>query len=803
MKNLSDILPLYGVEHDMLLSKAGDITIAYRLELPEIFTLSTPEYELLHQTWMKAIKLLPVKTVLHKQDWYLTRSFVGDFQREHSFLSRSSERFFHERAFLEHSCYLMLTLRSSSHRKVNSLFSSLIRGHLVPPETLDPAFAKSFESSCAQFVKVLADSGLIQVRRLEQEELVHLVNQYLLLNQDGVKRDLSFDNGICIGEYYCDMFTLSDSTVLPALCGSRMDYEKYGTDGIRFPIGFASPTGLLLSCNHLYNQFLLLEDTTVVNSELERKQRRLQALSAYSRENGYAKEAVAQYLNECIAESNQPVFAHFHVLAWTEDTAKVPAIRNACTAAISQMDGIARIETVGAPQLYWAGIPGNAGDLPVNETFLTFSGQACCFLHLETNYRSSLSPFGLRFGDRITGIPVHVDLSDEPMHRGVITNRNKIVIGPSGSGKSFFTNHLVHSYHAQAAHVVIVDVGHSYKSVCELVGGYYFTYSENNPIRFNPFYVPGSEVPDIEKRESIKALLVTLWKKDQESFSRSEYVALSNALQAYYEQEVGFRSFNSFYEFVRDQFTVQLAAEKVRTNDFDVAGFLYVLKPFYKGGEFDYLLNATENLDLLHQPFIVFELDTIKDHPILFPVVTIVIMEVFIAKMRGLKGLRKIMLIEEAWKAITKNGMAEYIKYLFKTARKHFGEAIVVTQEIEDILSSEIIKQAIVNNADCKILLDQSKYQNRFEEIQQLLGLTEKERALVLSMNRANDPQRKYKEVFVSLGGRISKVYRLEVSPEEYLAYTTEETEKLKVSKAAETYGSMEAAIQSIVQENQ
>lgn len=245
-----------------------------------------------------------------------------------------------------------------------------------------------------------------------------------------------------------------------------------------------------------------------------------------------------------------------------------------------------------------------------------------------------------------------------------------------------------------------------------------------------------------------------------------------------------------------------MAEDKVRVNDFDVAGFLYVLKPYYKGGEFDYLLNATENLDLYNQPFIVFELDNIKDHPILFPVITIVIMEVFIAKMRSLKGVRKLILIEEAWKAIAKNGMAEYIKYLFKTARKHFGEAIVVTQEIEDILSSDIIKQAIVNNADCKVLLDQNKYQHRFEEIQQLLGLTEKERALVLSMNRANDPLRQYKEVFVSLGGRVARVYRLEVSPEEYLAYTTEEREKLRVSLAAQKYGSMEFGIQSIVQEN-
>ena len=155
-----------------------------------------------------------------------------------------------------------------------------------------------------------------------------------------------------------------------------------------------------------------------------------------------------------------------------------------------------------------------------------------------------------------------------------------------------------------------------------------------------------------------------------------------------------------------------------------------------------------------------------------------------------------MILIEEAWKAIAKEGMAEYIKYLFKTVRKFYGEAIVVTQEVEDIISSPVVKQAIINNSDCKILLDQSKYQNKFEQIQQLLGLTEKEKSLVLSINKANDPSKKYKEVFISLGGIQSKVYRTEVSQEEYLAYTTEETEKMKVTAYAQLFdGDIEKAI--------
>ena len=295
--------------------------------------------------------------------------------------------------------------------------------------------------------------------------------------------------------------------------------------------------------------------------------------------------------------------------------------------------------------------------------------------------------------------------------------------------------------------------------------------------------------------------MLALWKKDNETFGRSEYVALSNALQLYYERNTAFPCFNSFYDFLVNDFVEVLKTDKVKEKDFDVTNFLYVLRPYYKGGEFDYLLNATENLDLLQQRFIVFELDNIKDHPILFPVVTLIIMEVFISKMRKLKGIRKMILIEEAWKAIAKEGMAEYIKYLFKTVRKFFGEAIVVTQEVEDIISSPVVKQAIINNSDCKILLDQSKYQNKFDQVQELLGLTEKEKALVLSVNKSNDPSKKYKEVFISLGGTLSRVYRTEVSPEEYLAYTTEETEKVKMMEYSKRYGSIEKGIAALAEE--
>lgn len=790
----SKAFPIYKVEQDCILSKQGDVTLAYEAALPEIFTLSDQDYEAFHQTLIKAIKVLPKNSVFHKQDWFFSHKHKADFENtDLSFLSRASERFFNERPYLDHKCYIMLTLKPSNRKPSSSMFSNLIRNSIVPEEAINH-HTQEFMDSAGQFERILNDSGFVKLSRIKDDGLAGTTKQPGLLErycfllseaEPSMIRDIHFKDGLKIGDQYCQLFALADVEDLPALCGSRINYDKYSTDKTKFSVGFASPLGQLLSCNHIYNQFIFIEDVNKTIKTLESKRLRLQSLSTYSRENAISRDATNDFLNEAIGSQRQPVKAHFNVMLWTDNKSDLKELKTQVSSALAQMDAVAKQESDGTPQIFWAGIPGNEADFPLNDTFDTFAEQATCFLNLETSYRSSLSPVGIRMGDRLTGKPVHVDISDEPVKKGICTNRNKFILGPSGSGKSFFTNHMVRSYYEQGTHIVLVDVGHSYKGLCELVKGYYFTYDETNPIKFNPFYIAAGDGLDTEKKESIKTLLLALWKKDDETFNRSEYVALSISLQMYYERlgkdKKLFPCFNTYYEFIRDEFVSILKADKVKEKDFDAENFLYVLRPYYSGGEFDYLLNATENLDLLRERFIVFELDNIKDHPILFPVVTIIIMEVFISKMRKLKGIRKMILIEEAWKAIAKEGMAEYIKYLFKTVRKFYGEAIVVTQEVEDIISSPIVKQAIINNSDCKILLDQSKYQNKFDQIQELLGLTEKEKALVLSINKSNDPARKYKEVFISLGGVLSKVYATEVSLEEYLAYTTEESEKMKV----------------------
>ena len=818
---LESRFPLLAVEQNCIISKDADITACFRVHLPELFTVASAEYQAIHSAWHKAVKTLPDYTVIHKQDWHISESYSPDLSKDNqSFLSKSFERHFNERPFLNHYCYLFLTKTTKERMRMQSNFSSLCKGALIPKEIRDKEMVKRFMESVGQFERIMGDSGFVRLERLSEDEIIGsddsqgLLEQYLTLSRDKgtPMQDIALGGeSVRIGNSRLCLHTLSDTDDLPNAVASHSRYEKLSTDRSDCLLSFAAPVGLLLNCNHIYNQYLFIDNSDDNLRKFEKSARNMHSLARYSRANQINKEWIEKYLNEAHSYGLTSIRAHFNVIAWSEDPQELKQLKNDCGSALAQMECKPRHNTVDTATLYWAGMPGNAGDFPSEESFYTFIEPALCFFTEETNYKSSPSPFGIKMADRLTGKPIHLDISDLPMKKGVITNRNKFILGPSGSGKSFFTNHMVRQYYEQGAHVLLVDTGNSYQGLCELIkgktkgeDGVYFTYTEDNPIAFNPFYTDDG-VFDIEKRESIKTLILTLWKRDDQMPTRSEEVALSNAVSGYIariKDSGDAPSFNGFYEYIAGDYRKVLEAKKVREKDFDLANFLNVLEPYYKGGEYDYLLNSDKQLDLLSKRFIVFEIDAIKDHKILFPIVTIIIMEVFINKMRRLKGIRKLILIEEAWKAIAKEGMAEYIKYLFKTVRKFFGEAIVVTQEVDDIIRSPIVKESIINNSDCKILLDQRKYMNKFDDIQAMLGLTEKEKSQILSINMNNDPARLYKEVWIGLGGTHSAVYATEVSGEEYLAYTTEETEKMEVMQLAEQLdGNVEQAIKRIALE--
>ena len=820
---LESKLPLLAVEHGCIISKDADITVCYEVTLPELFTVTSAEYEAMHAAWCKAIKVLPRFTVAHKQDWFVSENYKPELQKDDlSFLDRSFERHFNERPYLAHKCYLYLTKTTKERMRQQSNFSTLCRGRITPKE-LNHEMIVGFMEAVGQFERIINDTGYISLRRMGDDEIVGtdstsgIIERYLSLSTGEVTclEDIDLSpKEMRVGDKMLCLHTLSDTDDLPGKVSTDNRYERLSTDRSDCRLSFASPVGLLLPCNHIYNQYVFIDDHDENLAKFEKTARNMNSLSRYSRSNAINKEWIDRYLNEAHSYGLTSVRCHCNIMAWSDDAEELRRIKNDVGGQLATMGCMPRHNTIDCPTLFWAAMPGNEADFPAEESFYTFIEPAVCFFTAETNYRSSLSPFGIKMVDRLTGKPVHLDISDEPMKRGITTNRNKFILGPSGSGKSFFTNHLVRQYYEQGAHILLIDTGNSYEGLCNLIhnrthgeDGVYYTYTEEKPISFNPFFTDDG-VFDVEKKDSIKTLLLTLWKSEDDRVTKTESGELGSALSMFLEKMRKDRDivpcFDTFYEFMRDEYRAEMAQRPIPIykQDFDIDNFLTTLRQYYHGGRFDFLLNSRENIDLLNKRFVVFEIDAIRDNKDLFPVVTIIIMEAFINKMRRLKGVRKVLICEEAWKALSTANMAEYMRYMFKTVRKYFGEAVVVTQEVDDIISSPIVKETIINNSDCKILLDQRKYMNRFDQIQELLGLTDKEKAQILSINMANNPSRNYKEVWIGLGGTQSAVYATEVSPEEYLAYTTEETEKMQVlARARQLGGDIEAAIKQLANE--
>ncbi len=392
-------------------------------------------------------------------------------------------------------------------------------------------------------------------------------------------------------------------------------------------------------------------------------------------------------------------------------------------------------------------------------------------------------------------------------------------------------NSVVRQLHEQGTDVVMVDTGNSYEGLCEYLNGKYISYTEEKPITMNPFRINRQEL-NVEKTGFLKNLVLLIWKGNQGTVSKTEDRLIDQVITEYYdvyfngfdgftppqredlrksllvddrnnvregreteeerlqriekeideierrrkELKVDSLSFNTFYEY-----SVQRIPDICHENNLkgiDLSTYRYMMKDFYRGGNHDKTLNEEMDGTLFDETFIVFEIDAIKDDPLLFPIVTLIIMDVFLQKMR-LKKNRKVLVIEEAWKAIASPLMAEYIKFMYKTARKFWASVGVVTQEIQDIIGSEIVKEAIINNSDVVMLLDQSKFRERFDGIKAILGLTDVECKKIFTINRLENKEGRsfFREVFIRRG-TASEVYGVEEPRECYMTYTTERAEK-------------------------
>jgi conjugation system TraG family ATPase len=363
---LESKFPLLAVEHDCILSKDADVTVAFRVDLPELFTVTATEYEAIHSAWLKAVKVLPNYSIVHKQDFFIREDYTPDIQKDDlSFLSRSFERHFNERPFLNHACYLFLTRTTKERMRMQSNFNTLCRGFLVPKEIRDREVIQKFLEAVGQFERIVNDSGFITLTRLTSDEVTGtkenpgIIEKYFSLSLEDTTclQDLSLGaDEMKIGDNYLCLHTLSDAEDLPSKVATDNRYEKLSTDRSDCRLSFAAPVGVLLSCNHIWNQYIFIDDHTENLKRFEKQARNMHSLSRYSRQNQINKSWIEEYLNEAHSQGLTSVRCHCNVMAWADNREELARVKNDVGSQLALMECKPRHNTVDTPALFWAGI---------------------------------------------------------------------------------------------------------------------------------------------------------------------------------------------------------------------------------------------------------------------------------------------------------------------------------------------------------------------------------------------------------------------------------------------------------------
>ena len=586
------------------------------------------------------------------------------------------------------------------------------------------------------------------------------------------------DECISMGNKRCKVYSLVDVDCinLPSVIRPYTNIEVNNTS---MPVDLVSIVdNIPLAETVIYNQMIFMPNQKRELSLLDKKKNRHASMPNPS--NLIAVEDIKKVQDVIARENKQLVYAHFNIVVSLPIDEDIQKCTNHLENSFGRMGIHISKRAYNQLELFVNSFPGNCyGMNPDYDRFLTLSDAATCLMYKEHIQHSEDTPLKVYYTDR-QGVPVAIDISGKEGKNKITDNSNFFILGPSGSGKSFFTNSMVRQLWEQNTDIVLVDTGNSYEGLCDYVNGKYISYTEEHPITMNPFAINREEL-NIEKIGFLKNLIMLIWKGTNGKITKTEDHLIEDVITEYYDAhfrlgKVKELSFNTFYEY-----STKRIPEIVRDNNLegiDLATYNYLLKDFYRGGNHELTLN--ENLDtaLFDETFIVFEIDSIKDDPLLFPLVTLIIMDVFIQKMR-IKKNRKVLVIEEAWKAIASPMMAEYIKYLYKTARKFWASVGVVTQEIQDIVGSPIVKEAIINNSDVIMLLDQSKFKERFDEIKAILGLTEVDCRKIFTINRLENKEGRsfFREVFIRRGQNAA-VFGVEEPHECYMTYTTERAEK-------------------------
>ena len=750
----------------VLYTKTGEYSAILKLENPvQKYSANIDNYYEFTNLLTALAQTLGEGYAIHKQDVFIKKKFHDETNDNHEFLSESYFRYFTGRTYTDVQTYLIITQENKKSR----LFS------------FDSKKWRDFLVKIRKVKDQLKDSG-VDSTYLDGATARDYVDRYFSMNFTGkIVSMTNFkvdDESISMGNKRCKVYSLVDVDCIN-LPGVIRPYTNIEVNNTSMPVDLVSLVdNIPVAETVIYNQMLFMPNQKRELSLLDKKKNRHASMPNPS--NLIAVEDIKKVQDVIARENKQLVYAHFNLVVSVPIDEDIQKCTNHLENSFGRMGIHISKRAYNQLELFVNSFPGNCyGMNPDYDRFLTLSDAATCLMYKEHIQHSEDTPLKVYYTDR-QGVPVAIDISGKEGKNKITDNSNFFILGPSGSGKSFFTNSMVRQLWEQNTDVVLVDTGNSYEGLCDYVNGKYISYTEEHPITMNPFAIKREEL-NIEKIGFLKNLIMLIWKGTNGRITKTEDHLIEDVITEYYDAhfrtgKVKELSFNTFYEY-----STARIPEIVRDNNLegiDLATYNYLLKDFYKGGNHELTLN--ENLDtaLFDETFIVFEIDSIKDDPLLFPLVTLIIMDVFIQKMR-IKKNRKVLVFEDAWKAIASPMMAEYIKYLYKTARKFWASVGVVTQEIQDIVGSPIVKEAIINNSDVIMLLDQSKFKERFDEIKAILGLTDVDCRKIFTINRLENKEGRsfFREVFIRRGQNAA-VFGVEEPHECYMTYTTERAEK-------------------------
>ena len=799
----------------VLYTKTGEYSAVLKIENPvQKYSADIDSYYDFTHLFTALAQTLGEGYAIHKQDIFVRKQFASEPTDGQEFLSSSYFRYFKGRPYTDSLCYLTITQEAKKSR----LFS------------FDSKKWRDFLVKIRKVHDQLRDGG-VQARFLNKAEASEYVDRYFAMNfKDRTVSMTNFkadDETVSMGDKRCKVYSLVDvdCAALPSLIRPYTNIEVNNTE---MPVDLVSVVDSIPNAETVvYNQIIFLPNQKRELSLLDKKKNRHASIP--NPNNQMAVEDIKRVQEVIARESKQLVYTHFNMVVAVSAGADLQKCTNHLENAFGRMGIHISKRAYNQLELFVGSFPGNCYTLNEEyDRFLTLSDAAMCLMYKERVLHSEETPLKIYYTDR-QGVPVAIDITGKEGKNKLTDNSNFFCLGPSGSGKSFHMNSVVRQLHEQGTDVVMVDTGNSYEGLCEYLGGKYISYTEERPITMNPFRINREEY-NIEKIDFLKNLILMIWKGADSQIPEIEFRIVEQIIIDYYDAyfngftrytdeqrevllknlfaaasrknpnkpprevdemvrkqievlearraalKVSELNFNSFFDYSFDRLEQICTENDITTISYST--YSTMLQPFYKGGAYEKILNENVDSALFDETFIVFEVDAIKENKKLFPIVTLIIMDVFLQKMR-IKKTRKVLVIEEAWKAIASPLMAEYIKFMYKTARKFWASVGVVTQEIQDIIGSEIVKEAIINNSDVVMLLDQSKFKERFDEIRKILGLTEVDCKKIFTINRLEnkDGRSFFREVFIRRG-TTSGVYGVEEPHECYMTYTTERAEK-------------------------